>query len=127
MAIIETNWAVVELGGKQHLVSAGAKIKVNQLTKEVGDELELKNLLDQSPVTAKILKNFRGEKVVGLKFKNKIRYTRHYGHRQNLSELEIISIGTKAAAKPAVAKTEVKKASPKKVATKKTIVKKETK
>lgn len=94
MATTETKWAVIELGGKQHLVVEGGTIEVNRLETKAGESLTLKSLLDETPVTLKVTSEFRGEKIHGLKFKNKVRYIRHYGHRQNLSALEVVSIGT---------------------------------
>lgn len=133
MTSTETKWAVIELGGKQHLVLAGSKIQVNRLETKAGETITLKSLLDQTPVTLKVTEELRGEKIHGLKFKNKVRYIRHYGHRQNLSAVEVLAIGepakkveTKAAEKPVEAKKEtkapiakkpaIKKAAPKKVA-----------
>ncbi|HSX42131.1 MAG TPA: bL21 family ribosomal protein [Candidatus Saccharimonadales bacterium] len=118
MTSTETNWAVVELGGKQHLVLAGSKIQVNRLETKAGETITVKSLLDQTPVTLKVTEELRGEKIHGLKFKNKVRYIRHYGHRQNLSALEVISIGGKVAEKP-VEKAEAKAPAAKKAAPKK--------
>ncbi len=134
MANTETKWAVIELGGKQHLVLAGNKIEVNRLENKVGETITLKSLLDQTPVTLKVTEELRGEKIHGLKFKNKVRYIRHYGHRQNLSALEVISIGesakkveSKAAEKPVVTKKEAKTPTAKKPAVKKAAPKKAAK
>lgn len=109
------NLAIITLGGKQHLVKLGAKISVNRLTNVEGETLSTPNLLDQSPVQLKIISHLKGKKINGLKFKNKVRFTRHYGHRQHLTEIEVLSIGGKTPAKVAndpklEVKTEAKKA-----------------
>lgn len=127
MAENETKWAVIELGGKQHLVSSGAKIQVNQVEKAPAETITLSSLLDQTPVTLKVLEHFRGEKIHGLKFKNKVRYLKHYGHRQNLSSLEVVSIGKsepKAVVKEMVVKEKTAPKAVKKVAAKKPVAKK---
>lgn len=110
MATTETKWAILELGGKQHLVVEGAKIQVNRLTTKPGETIQLTSLLDQTPVTLKVVEELRGEKVHGLKFKNKVRYLRHYGHRQNLSALEVVTIGQAKASAKTAEKAATKKA-----------------
>ncbi|MBY0265034.1 MAG: 50S ribosomal protein L21, partial [Burkholderiales bacterium] len=71
-------YAVVKTGGKQYRVSAGTKIKVEQLTAEVGSEVTLDQvlmianegdvklgspLLSGAAVKAKVLSQGRGDKV----------------------------------------------------------------
>ena len=92
------NWAVISLGGKQHLVSAGAHFQVNRLTSKEGESLEAKDILTGQPVKLTVVTHFLGKKINGLKFKNKIRYIRHYGHRQQLSQIEVVSVGHAAKA-----------------------------
>lgn len=89
-------WAVVELGGKQHLVVAGSRVIVNAVDVKVGDSLKLESMLDKTPVTLKVTEHRRGEKINGLKFKNKVRYLKRYGHRQQQTVLEVASVGLKA-------------------------------
>jgi large subunit ribosomal protein L21 len=43
-------------------------------------------------VTAEVVDNFRGEKIVVFKYKPKKRYRRRTGHRQSLTKLAITSI-----------------------------------
>jgi large subunit ribosomal protein L21 len=103
----DMDWAVVESGGKQHLVAAGTRVIVNRLSAKEGDILTLKSLLDETPVAVRVLAHQRGVKINGLKFKSKTRYMRRYGHRQEQTVLEVVSIGADSAvAKPAVKKTE---------------------
>ncbi len=102
MSNSEHKLAVVTAGGKQHVVRAGKKITVNQVADKEGATISLKDQLSNQQIQLKVLRHFLGEKVSGLKFKNKVRYLKRYGHRQQLSELEVVAIG-------AVAKTETKK------------------
>jgi large subunit ribosomal protein L21 len=108
-----TQWAVVQLGGKQHLVKVASKIRVNRIDQKEGETLKLVSLLDkQTPVELKILAEERGPKIEGLKFKPKTRYQRRYGHRQPLSVLEVLTIGQAKTSKleaPKEEKTVVKK------------------
>lgn len=114
--------AVVSLGGKQYLVSPGAKFTVNRLENQEGESLTTENLLASTKVQLKIVRHLLGDKIHGLKFKNKVRYIRHYGHRQHLTELEVISIGSdKPAAKAET--TPVKEPKPKAETIKKTVAK----
>lgn len=112
--------AAIELGGTQHIVSVGDVIEVNRLDGRVGDKVEIdKVYLVQDDtntqigaptlsfsVTGEIVDHHKGEKIEVMKYKAKSRYRKHTGHRQDLTNLKIVSIG-KATAK---AKTAVKEA-----------------
>ncbi len=50
-------------------------------------------------VTGKVLEQKQGEKIRVAKFKAKARYRKVYGHRQELTKIEIESIGGKGEAK----------------------------
>lgn len=105
--------AIIELGGKQHLVTAGDRVSVNRLSAAEGDRVTAKNQLDGATVELKVTALSFGPKINGLKFKNKIRYLKRYGHRQPLTLLEVVSIGGKVA--------ETEKASTPKVETKQVV------
>lgn len=127
---MERKIAIIELGGKQHLVSEGTKVVVNKLTDEVGAKLKLTNILNNEPVEVSVISHQKGEKINGLKFKAKARYFKRYGHRQLLTTVEVGSVGGVVKAEPKIkeeaAKTPVKKTSVKpKVAAKTKSVKKE--
>lgn len=100
-------YAVVKTGGKQYRVSAGTKIKVEQLTAEVGTEVTLDQvlmiaedgsvklgtpLLSGAAVKAKVLSQGRGDKVIIYKMRRRKHYRKTQGHRQNFTELEITGI-----------------------------------
>lgn len=104
-------WAVVLVGGKQKLVDEGDRISVNKVELKVDETLKVESLTDKLPVTLKVIAHKLGEKVTGLKFKNKVRYIKRYGHRQQLTEFEVLTIGDKKVAEVKVeSKPEVKKA-----------------
>lgn len=99
-------YAVVKTGGKQYRVSAGEKLKVEQLSADVGSEVVLEVLLvadgeavrmgaplvDGASVTAKVLAHGRGDKVHIFKMRRRKHYRKSQGHRQNYTELEILGI-----------------------------------
>lgn len=99
--------AIIKTGGKQYKIEEGDKIKVEKLEGEegsvitfdevflVGDENEVKvgtPVVAGAKVEAKIIKTEKGDKVVGIKFKAKKRYKVKFGHRQTMTEVEILSI-----------------------------------
>lgn len=120
-SISEKNWAVIKAGGKQHVAQVGSKIIINQIKDEEGSTINSNNELSKELVSLKVLRHFLGKKINGLKFKNKVRYLKRYGHRQPLTELEVISIGS---AKPkAEAASKEKPTTTKKAAAKKAVKK----
>ncbi len=98
--------AVVELGGKQHIVSEGDEIVVNLLnTDKKTVSLDTLMLIDGkevsvgapsvkgSSVEAKIIDaDSQGEKVLAIRYKSKKRVHKVRGHRQRLTTLKITSI-----------------------------------
>ena len=127
-------FAIVRTGGKQYRVAAGDKIAVEKLPGEAGDKVSLDDILlageGDKPadtkgmaVSAEIIAQERGEKVIVFKKKRRHNYRRKQGHRQSLTLLRILGVGkegAKAAAKPAAKK----EAAPKKEAAKKPAAKK---
>ena len=100
-------YAVVKTGGKQYRVSAGEKLKIEQIPAEVGSEIVLDQVLlvaDGEAVTlgtplvagaqvkAKIVSHGRGEKVLIFKMRRRKHYRKSQGHRQNYTEIEILGI-----------------------------------
>ncbi len=73
---------------------AGATIEIKEvLTAGEGDSFRVGNpLLAGASVTAKLLENKRGKKVVVFKKKKRKGYERKQGHRQELSVIKIESI-----------------------------------
>lgn len=110
-------FAIVRTGGKQYRVAAGDKIAVEKLAGEAGDTVTLGDVLlagdggeVQSAaglvVSAEIIAQARGEKVIVFKKRRRHNYRRKNGHRQSLTLLKITAIGAaekKAAPKKAEA------------------------
>jgi large subunit ribosomal protein L21 len=124
-------FAVVRTGGKQYRVAAGDKIAVEKLAGEAGDTITLGDVLlagegetladaSKVSVSAEIIAQAKGEKVVIFKKRRRHNYRRKAGHRQQMTLLRITDVGTggkKPAAKKAAAKpAEEKKAAPAKKA-----------
>lgn len=100
--------AIIKTGGKQYQVAKGDTVKIEKLPKaEEGKKVvfdQVLALIDKDRVTlgapyiakAKVegtlLKNFKTKKVDVLKYKNKIRYRKSYGHRQTMAEVKIDNI-----------------------------------
>src|SRR3989338_7484951 len=102
-----TTFAVIKTGGKQYKVSPKDKIKIEKLDKPEGEEVVFDDVLlvsengnvkignplvEGAKVTAKILKQGKGEKLVVFKYKAKKRYKKKIGHRQRVTEEEIAAI-----------------------------------
>ena len=102
-------FAVVEIAGRQYKVVANDKIEVEKLDEEAGKSIKFNRVLliadekgadakigkpyiDGASVDAKIVEHFKGDKIIVHKFRPKTRYARTQGHRQNYTQLEIVSI-----------------------------------
>jgi large subunit ribosomal protein L21 len=100
-------YAVVKTGGKQYRVSAGEKLRIEQIGAEIGQEIVLDQVLlvadgevlklgaplvSGATVKAKVLGHGRGEKVHIFKMRRRKHYRKSQGHRQNYTEIEILGI-----------------------------------
>ncbi|MEM7084867.1 MAG: 50S ribosomal protein L21 [Bacteroidota bacterium] len=121
-------YAIVEIAGQQFKVAKDQKVYVNRLATEEGKKVSFDNVLligDGDKVTvgapaingaqvgAKVVKHFKGDKVIVFKKKRRKGYRVKNGHRQSLSEIIIESIVASGAKKAAAPKAETKKAAPK--------------
>lgn len=110
-------FAVIKTGGKQYLVSAGEKIKIEKIDVEEGKEVVFDEVLllgkddkdvkignpfvKGAKVKAKVLAQDKAKKIIIFKYKPKKRYQKKQGHRQPFTEVEILKIlssSTKSAA-----------------------------
>src|SRR5674536_36958 len=112
-------YAIVEIAGQQFKVEQGKKIFVHRLEVEEEKEVEFDKVLlieDEGTITigeptikgavvgGKILDHVRGDKVIVFKKKRKKGYRVKNGHRQNFTQIEIISINGKSLPKKAAPK-----------------------
>jgi large subunit ribosomal protein L21 len=100
-------YAVIKTGGKQYRVSAGEKLKVEQIPADIGAEIVLDQVLlladgealtmgsplvSGAAVTARVVGHGRGEKIRIFKMRRRKHYRKTMGHRQNYTEIEIVGI-----------------------------------
>jgi large subunit ribosomal protein L21 len=103
-------YAIVKTGGKQYRVERGQRLLVERLAVAEGGDVALEAILYRSEetvfdkaglkdvkVTAKVVAHVRGEKLRVFKFKPKRGYKRRTGHRQDLTQIEVVEISAKAA------------------------------
>ncbi len=111
-------FAVVKTGGKQYKVAENDVLTVERLPGEAGETVTLDEVLlvgDEkgvkvgtptvagTVVTAEIVEQTRGDKIIVFKKKRRHNYRRKRGHRQDLTVLKVLAIGA-AAKKPAASK-----------------------
>ena len=100
-------FAIIKTGGKQYRVSTGDKIEVEKLDGDVGSTLSLDNVLFYgndadlrigdpqlagASVSAKVVEQFRADKVTNFKYKRRKGYHRTKGHRRQMTRLQIEAI-----------------------------------
>jgi len=98
--------AVIRAGGRQYRVAEGDVLKLNKLSGNPGDKVEFGEVLvlggdtpkfgkptvQGAKVTAEIVRQGRGEKLIIFKFKRRKKYRRKQGHRQDFTEVKITGI-----------------------------------
>ena len=114
-------YAIVEIAGQQFKVETGKKIFVHRLEAEEGAEVKFDQVLlieedgnitvgeptvKDAYVEVKVLDHVRGDKVIVFKKKRKKGYRVKNGHRQNFTQVEILSINGKTVPKKVSVKKE---------------------
>ena len=102
-----SGYAIVRTGGKQYQVSEGTLLRVEKISGNVGDTVELKEVLalvdgdkatigqptlEGAVVTAKIIEQDKAKKVLVFKKKRRKGYRVKRGHRQMFTALKISDI-----------------------------------
>ena len=100
-------YAIVECGGKQYRVAPGETITVEKLPQAVGETVELDKVLligggdklvvgqpmvEGAKVTAKVVEQSKGKKILVFHYKPKKNIRKRYGHRQPYTRLKIEAI-----------------------------------
>ncbi len=100
-------YAIIRTGGKQYQVAEGDRLRVEKLNGEVGDSVELDDVLmvadgeaikvgqpvvEGAKITAKIIEQGKGKKIIVFKKKRRKGYKMKQGHRQLYTALEIQGI-----------------------------------
>ncbi|MBX7138883.1 MAG: 50S ribosomal protein L21 [Oligoflexia bacterium] len=101
------DFAIVRAGGAQHKVTKGLKLSLNVTDLKAGEKLTLSEVLlvsvdgktsvgaplvSGASVTAKILGDSKGDKVIIYKKKRRTGYTKKQGHRQKYTDVLVESI-----------------------------------
>jgi len=125
-------YAVVKTGGKQYRVAKDDKILVESIKADEGATVSLdqvmmvgegdtvtvgKPLVENAVVSAEVVSQTRGPKIIIFRRKRRKNHRRTQGHRQDLTLLKITGISLDG--KPAAAKKAAKKAAAPKAAAKK--------
>lgn len=100
-------YAVIKTGGKQHRVAEGDVLNVEKLNVEASSEVVFDEVLtvvndadvkigqpvvEGAKVTAKVVEQGKGEKILVFKYKAKSNYRKRQGHRQPFTKVEISKI-----------------------------------
>jgi large subunit ribosomal protein L21 len=108
-------YAVIVTGGKQYRVEVGTELEVELLDVEPGQAITLdrvllvadgdesaigRPLVSDATVSAEVVRQTRGEKLIAFKYRPKARSRVKKGHRQELTVLRItdVRLGSKSAA-----------------------------
>jgi large subunit ribosomal protein L21 len=111
-------YAVIETGGKQYRVEVGTELEVEHLEVEPGAAITLdrvllvadgptaaigRPLVTEAVVSAEVLRQDRGEKLISFKYRPKARSRVKKGHRQELTVLRVtdVRLGDRSAAEDA--------------------------
>jgi large subunit ribosomal protein L21 len=99
--------AIVRADGRQLRLAEGEEIQVSRMVGEVGDTVTFDDVLmvldgadvtigtpkvTGALVTARITQHGKAPKILFMKYKNKVRYRRTFGHRQHVTRLVVESI-----------------------------------
>ncbi|GAA1520723.1 large subunit ribosomal protein L21 [Agromyces terreus] len=99
-------YAVVRAGGRQEKVEVGTIVTMDRIKADKDGNVQLvpvllvdgENItsdaksLAKVTVTAEVLNDLRGPKIVIQKFKNKTGYKKRQGHRQELTRVKVTGI-----------------------------------
>ena len=100
-------YAVITTGGKQYKVSPGDVVRVESLDAKKGDIIEIKDVLmisdgdkmsvgkpklDSAKVTAEVVDQDRGEKLLIFKHRRRKGFRKTNGHRQNYTAIKVKEI-----------------------------------
>lgn len=107
-------YAIIKSGGKQYRVEQDATVLVDKLDGNAGDKIELSDVLlfsdgkdvklgaplvDGVKISAEIVSQVRGDKIIVFKKKRRQNYRRKNGHRQEMTQIRILSLGGASAKK----------------------------
>jgi large subunit ribosomal protein L21 len=103
----DSMYAVIKTGGKQYKVAPGDIVRVESLDAQKGDTIELKDVfmiadgdkvsvgkpsLASAKVTAEVVEQDRGEKLLIFKHRRRKGFRKTNGHRQNYTAIKVKDI-----------------------------------
>ncbi len=101
------DYAIISTGGKQYKVGPGTVLEVELLDGTAGEKMTIGSVLavrkgdtfkvgtpeiKGATVSAELVGQIKGEKVINFKYKRRKGYHRKVGHRQKLTRLKIVEI-----------------------------------
>ena len=104
-------YAIVANGGKQYQVAQGDVVRLEKMTAEVGQKIELSDVLMISDgeqqqigtphvagatVTVEVIAQDRAKKVHIIKFKRRKHHMKQMGHRQDYTAVKVVDIAVSA-------------------------------
>jgi large subunit ribosomal protein L21 len=104
---IQSMYAVIESGGKQHRVEPGEVLKLEKLNVDEGSTVDFDKVMmigegesvqigtpyvEGGKVTAEVVRHGRSDKITIIKMKRRKNYRRQAGHRQYYTEVKIKEI-----------------------------------
>ena len=87
-------YAIVKAGGRQEKVSVGDVLLIDRVNAAAGASLSLPAILlvDGVKVTAEVIEEVKGEKVIILRYKSKTGYRRRQGFRAKQTRIKVTEI-----------------------------------
>ena len=97
-------YAIVKAGSTQQKVAVGDVIEIDRVDGEAGASVSLPVVLlvdgekvtstglDKAAVTAEVVGDTKGPKIVIQKYKNKTGYKKRQGHRQKYTQVKVTAI-----------------------------------
>ena len=100
-------YAIIKVGGRQYRAVEGQYIDTEKLPYEAGEDITINDvllvsdgdnvtvgtpLIEGASVTATVEEQFRGEKLIVYKYRQRTSYRRKQGHRQYHTRIRINSI-----------------------------------
>jgi len=100
-------YAIIRTGNRQYRAEVGATLDVERLPYDINHEFEITDVLlvgdgdntvigqplvEGATVKVTVVDQFRGPKVVGLKYRQRTKYRVRYGHRHYYTRLRIDDI-----------------------------------
>ncbi len=98
-----TDFAVVKINSKQHLIAKDERLTVDRISKDSvvevmmvgnGDNITLgEPVLSDFGVKLQVISDRKGDKLVVRRYKSKSRYRKNKGHRQPITTLKVVDFG----------------------------------